>query len=84
MSDYELVSCPFCGSEIIHAEIYSPLEEFRIYCAGGEGCLAEMRLAFSDAGVVGKRLDFDKAKQVMDEMVELWNTRAKLSRPKGE
>ena len=72
----ELKPCPFCGGEIIHAEIYSPLEEFRIYCANpNENCPAEMRLAFSDVGIVGRRIDFEKAQAIIDEMCEAWNRR---------
>ena len=72
----ELKPCPFCGGGIIQAEIYIPLEEFRIYCADGEGCVAEMRLSFSDAGIIGGRIDFDKAQKIMCEMVDAWNRRA--------
>ena len=72
----KLKPCPFCGCEYIQAEIYIPLEEFRIYCTGDEGCSAEMRLAFSDAGIVGQHIDFDKAQQIMDELADAWNRRA--------
>ena len=71
----ELKPCPFCGCEYIQAEIYIPLEEFRIYCTG-EDCCAEMRLAFEDAGIIGKRIDFTKAQRIMREMSEAWNRRS--------
>lgn len=72
----ELKPCPFCGGEVIHAEIYFPLAEFRIYCASGDTpCLAEMRLSFEDAGIIGGRIDFDKAKKIIEEMTETWNRR---------
>lgn len=72
----ELKPCPFCGCEHIRAEIYIPLEEFRIYCTGEDCCCAEMRLAFRDAGIIGKRIDFDKAQTIMCELTEAWNRRA--------
>ena len=73
----ELKPCPFCGGEEINAEMYFPLAEFRIYCANSdEPCPAEMRLDFKDAGIIGGRIDFDKAQKIMDEMIEAWNRRA--------
>lgn len=72
----KLKPCPFCGGEYVMAEIYLPLEEFRIYCTEGDGCAAEMRLAFSDAGIVGGRIDFDKAQDIMAQMIDAWNRRA--------
>ena len=69
----ELKPCPFCGGEIVYAEIYPPLSEFRIYC---EECAAEMRLSFDDAGIVSRRIDFEKAQTIMEQMTEAWNRRA--------
>jgi hypothetical protein len=72
----ELKPCPFCGDEYVQAEIYFPLSEFRIYCTGGEGCAASMELSFEDARIVGGRIDFDKARAIMDQLEEAWNRRA--------
>ncbi len=72
----ELKPCPFCGDEYVQAEIYYPFTEFRIYCTGGEGCTANMTLSFEDAGIVGGRIDFSKAQEIMDQLVEAWNRRA--------
>lgn len=72
----ELKPCPFCGDEYVQAEIYYPFTEFRIYCTGGEGCTANMTLSFEDAGIVGGRIDFDKAQEIMNQLVEAWNRRA--------
>ena len=73
---YELKPCPFCGGEYVQAEIYFPLEVFRIYCTEGDGCTAQMELSFSDAEIVGKRIDFEKAHEIMAQLVEAWNRRA--------
>ena len=67
---------PFCGDEYVQAEIYFPLSEFRIYCTGGEGCAAGMTLSFEDAGIVGGRIDFEKAQAIMQQLVDAWNRRA--------
>lgn len=71
----ELKPCPFCGGEDVQAEMYIPLSEFRIYCASGEGCAAEMRLSFEDAGIIGGRIDFSKAQEIIEQMIEAWNRR---------
>lgn len=74
--DFSLKPCPFCGGNSITAEIYFPLQEFRIYCAEpDENCGAEMRLGFSDANIVGGRLDFETCFNIMEQMIEAWNRR---------
>ena len=73
MKDIELKSCPFCGSVAI-SEICNTDKEFRIFC---ETCPAEMRLSFMDANLDdGCIISFDEARQVMDELTELWNERS--------
>ena len=72
----ELKPCPFCGDDYVQAEIYFPLSEFRIYCTGGEGCAANMTLSFEDAGIVGGRIDFAKAQEIMEQLIAAWNRRA--------
>lgn len=72
----KLKPCPFCGGEYVQAEIYYPLAEFRIYCIEGDGCAANMTLSFEDAGIIGDRLDFAKAQEIMEQLVEAWNRRA--------
>ena len=72
----ELKPCPFCGDDYVQAEIYFPLSEFRIYCAGGEGCVANMTLSFEAAGIIGGRIDFAKAQEIMEQLIEAWNRRA--------
>ena len=72
----KLKPCPFCGGEYVQAEIYYPSYEFRIYCTEGCGCAANMTLSFEDAGVVGERIDFAKAQEIMEQLVEAWNRRA--------
>jgi hypothetical protein len=72
----KLRECPFCGDEYVQAEIYTPLSVFRIYCTGGDGCAASMELSFEDAGIIGGRLDFEKAQAIMEQLVEAWNRRA--------
>ena len=66
----ELKPCPFCGDDCVQAEIYCPFSEFRIYCTGGEGCVAHMTLSFEDAGIIGGRVDFEKAYEIMDQLVD--------------
>ena len=61
----ELKPCPFCGDEYVQAEIYFPLSEFRIYCTGGEGCVASMTLSFEDAGIVDQFLLFKAAVHIV-------------------
>ena len=72
----KLKPCPFCGDEYVIAEIYFPMSEFRIYCTGGDGCTAHMTLSFEDAGIVGGRIDFEKAYAIMEQLIEAWNRRA--------
>lgn len=72
----KLKPCPFCGDEYVEAEIDIPMEVFRIYCTSGEGCTANMELSFEDAGIVGSRVDFAKAQDIMEQLVEAWNRRA--------
>lgn len=75
--DINLKPCPFCGCDMIAAEICCERGEFRIYCQGGDPCcLAEMTLAFGDAGILGYDIDFGVAQKVMDEMIDAWNRRA--------
>lgn len=76
MNNKQPKPCPFCGCENVQAEIYFPMAEFRIYCCGEDGCPAHMTLSFSDAGIIGGRVDFEKAYSVMDQLVEAWNRRA--------
>lgn len=71
----ELLPCPFCGEEEICAEISYLAKEFRIYCASG-GCIDEMRLSFEDAGLgEGGTIDFAEMQKIMQQMIDLWNTR---------
>lgn len=72
----ELKPCPFCGGDIIYAEISFEHKEFRIYCASDEGCPATMRLSFADAQLGnGEPLDFCEVENIMNEMVGHWNRR---------
>ena len=72
----ELKPCPFCGEDYVQAEICFRLSTFRIYCTGGDGCVASMELDFEDAGILGGCVDFNKAQEIMDQLVEAWNRRA--------
>lgn len=78
MEHKELKPCPFCGGEAI-AEIDYDHKEFRIYCQGNSNlpiCFAEMRFSFADAQLGdGSVISFDEAWQIMNELIELWNTR---------
>ena len=73
----ELQSCPFCGSTAIYAEVSYLTKEFRIYCANAdEPCAAEMRLSFADAGLGnGEIISFEEMTEVIQRLVDLWNTR---------
>ena len=76
----ELKPCPFCGSEVICAEISYYVKEFRIYCADN-GCVSEMRLSFEDAGLgEGGVIDFEEMQTIMQQLVDLWNTRTPKER----
>ena len=78
----ELLPCPFCGSEEIYAEVSYATKEFRIYCAASDcDCVAEMRLSFSDAGLdEGSIIDFKEMTTIIQQMIELWNTRTPKER----
>ena len=75
----ELKPCPFCGGEIIYAEVSFEHKEFRIYCASDEGCPAAMRLSFADAQIGnGEVIDFDEIEKIIQELVEWWNRRVEI------
>lgn len=75
--DIKLKPCPFCGCDMIAAEICCERREFRIYCQGGDpACLAEMTFSFEDAAIFGNNVDFERAQRVMREMIDAWNRRA--------
>ena len=78
----ELLHCPFCGSTEVSAEISYITKEFRIYCANPEAnCSAEMRLSFADAGLGdGEIIDFGEMTSIIQQLMDLWNTRTPKER----
>lgn len=78
----ELLPCPFCGGEEIYAEVSYITKEFRIYCADPEeGCVAEMRLSFADAGLGnGEIISFEEMTTIIQQLIDLWNTRTPKER----
>ena len=81
----KLKHCPFCGSSEIYAEVSYITKEFRIYCADAEcDCVAQMRLSFADAGLGdGSIIGFNEMQTIIQQMVELWNTRAENESDSG-
>ena len=76
----ELKTCPFCGGTEIYAEVSYVTKEFRIYCASPDcDCVAEMRLSFGDAGLGdGSIIDFKEMTTIIQQLVDLWNTRTQI------
>lgn len=72
----KLKPCPFCGNDEIIAEISYKDKTVGIYCAGDNGCFAQICERFHDLNLYnGDIIHFDELEEMMQDFAERWNRR---------